>query len=171
MDINQLIDELPGDDSVSTEAVEAVAVHIGPCCEKCGAPITAKESLVCQKCGWYASIGSYVEIDRSWEVATDPSLATEEDTKPKPEAGTERPEGRVEPVHTLPILFDLIALALQTDSTRVATLEIDGLAAGLGLRGSYHKYSHHGKREEPEGPVEEIQPVRRHRQRGERGER
>ena len=87
MDINQLIDELPGDNSASTSTVEAETVHSGPCCDKCGAPIVAKESLVCQKCGWYASIGSYVEIDRSWEVATDPSLATEEDTKPEPEAG------------------------------------------------------------------------------------
>ena len=85
MDIEQLIDELPGDDAVSTSTVDATVVHSGPCCEKCGAPITAKESLVCQKCGWYASIGSYVEIDRSWEVATDPSLASEEETPQEPE--------------------------------------------------------------------------------------
>ncbi len=44
------------------------------------------------------------------------------------------------------LLYDLIALALQTDSTRVATLE-----TGLGFRtseldlGSYHGLSHHGK--------------------------
>ena len=48
----------------------------------------------------------------------------------------------------LPILFDLIALALQTDSTRVATIEVPGSfdASGVGLKEKgYHGYSHHGK--------------------------
>jgi hypothetical protein len=48
----------------------------------------------------------------------------------------------------LPILFDLLTLALQTDSTRVATIEVPGAfdATGVGLKaGSYHGYSHHGK--------------------------
>ena len=48
----------------------------------------------------------------------------------------------------LPILFDLIALALQTDSTRVATVEIPGAfdVAGVGLEPKgYHAFSHHGK--------------------------
>ncbi|MEY5025778.1 MAG: hypothetical protein RLZZ244_1306 [Verrucomicrobiota bacterium] len=48
----------------------------------------------------------------------------------------------------LPILFDLVALALQTDSTRVATIEIPGSfdtsAMGIEEKG-YHGYSHHGK--------------------------
>ncbi len=87
MDIDQLLDELPEDDSVSTLAVDAdIVLPSGPCCEKCAAPLSALESLVCQQCGWYASINSYVEIDRSWEVATDPELATGEDTKPAPSA-------------------------------------------------------------------------------------
>ncbi len=48
----------------------------------------------------------------------------------------------------LPILFDLIALALQTDSTRVATIEVPGTfdTSGVGLtEKGYHGYSHHGK--------------------------
>ena len=48
-----------------------------PSCEKCGAPIAGHESLACRQCGWYASIGSFVEIDKSWELATDPEMATE----------------------------------------------------------------------------------------------
>lgn len=71
------------DDSISTlvddQLVEATEVT-GPCCEKCGAPIVGHESLACRQCGWYASIGSYVEIDKSWEVATDPELADETET-------------------------------------------------------------------------------------------
>ncbi|MCM8543416.1 MAG: DUF1552 domain-containing protein [Lentisphaeraceae bacterium] len=50
--------------------------------------------------------------------------------------------------HQLPILFDLMALAFQTDSTRVATIEIPGGfdAAGVGIKSQgYHAYSHHGK--------------------------
>ena len=46
-----------------------------------------------------------------------------------------------------PLIYDLIALALQTDSTRIATLEVgQGIkTTDLGLNTNYHKYSHHGK--------------------------
>ena len=46
----------------------------------------------------------------------------------------------------LPRIYDLIAIALQTDSTRVATLEIGGsfAASDLGIKSGYHKLSHHG---------------------------
>lgn len=47
----------------------------GPSCEKCGAPISVNDSLACRQCGWYESIGSYVEIDQSWEAATDAQSA------------------------------------------------------------------------------------------------
>jgi hypothetical protein len=40
---------------------------VTPTCEKCGAEIEAHDALVCRKCGWYASIGSFVEIDQAWE--------------------------------------------------------------------------------------------------------
>lgn len=38
-----------------------------PTCEQCDASIDTHESLVCRKCGWYASIGTFVEIDQAWE--------------------------------------------------------------------------------------------------------
>lgn len=46
----------------------------------------------------------------------------------------------------LPAIYDLIALALQTDSSRVATLELGGsfIARDLGIRAGYHSLSHHG---------------------------
>ena len=66
--------------------------------------------------------------------------------KPKPKVGMSTPtdNGFME---TLPVMYDLIALALQTDSTRVASLSIPGTidTDDLGLRGSYHGFSHHGK--------------------------
>lgn len=51
-------------------------------------------------------------------------------------------------VEDLPLLYDLIALALQTESTNVVTLEIGGAfrPTHLGIQGDYHALSHHGKR-------------------------
>lgn len=65
--------------------------------------------------------------------------------RPKPAAPMERPADR-NTAQDLPILYDLIALALQTDSTRVATLEIGGcfLPQDLGIDKSHHGLSHHG---------------------------
>lgn len=53
-------------------------------------------------------------------------------------------------VSDLPVLYDLVALALQTDSTRIATLEIAGgfESSALGLRKDYHALSHHGQVQE-----------------------
>ncbi len=66
--------------------------------------------------------------------------------KPKPPFG--RPVNRNQ-VEDLPMLYELIALALQTDSTRIATLEIGGdfLPQNLGIDKSYHGLSHHGNDE------------------------
>ena len=66
--------------------------------------------------------------------------------KPKPAVDMEMPKNGPF-VETLPLMYDLIALALQTDSTRVAALEIGpGIkTTDLGLNTNYHKYSHHGK--------------------------
>jgi hypothetical protein len=68
---------------------------------------------------------------------------------PKPKPGLPEPENRGM-VADLPVLYDLIALALQTDSTRVATLEIAGgfLAQAFGVRKEYHALSHHGQVQE-----------------------
>jgi hypothetical protein len=40
-------------------------------CEKCLAPLDSAHSTVCRNCGWYASAGRFVEIDRSWEADDD----------------------------------------------------------------------------------------------------
>ena len=65
---------------------------------------------------------------------------------PKPKPGMPEPENTGF-VSDLPVLYDLIALALQTDSTRIATLEIAGgfEASAFGLRKDYHALSHHGQ--------------------------
>lgn len=65
---------------------------------------------------------------------------------PKPKPGMEEPQN-TDFVSDLPVLYDLIALALQTDSTRIATLEIGGdfESRALGISKGYHALSHHGK--------------------------
>ena len=68
---------------------------------------------------------------------------------PKPKPGMEEPENTGF-VSDLPVLYDLMALALQTDSTRIATLEIAGgfEASAFGIRKDYHAMSHHGQVQE-----------------------
>lgn len=64
---------------------------------------------------------------------------------PKPKAPFDKPANR-NAVEDLPLLYELIALALQTDSTRIATLEIGGdfMPQHLGIKKDYHGLSHHG---------------------------
>jgi hypothetical protein len=68
-------------------------------------------------------------------------------SRPRPHVAMKEPRnGTV--TQQLPILFDLITLALQTDSMRVATIEVPGAfdVGGVGLEPKgYHAYSHHGK--------------------------
>ncbi len=65
--------------------------------------------------------------------------------QPKPEAPFPKPANK-NTVDDLPLMYEMMALALQTDSTRVATLEIGGsfLPQHLGIERSYHSMSHHG---------------------------
>ena len=65
--------------------------------------------------------------------------------QPKPSAPFAKPSNR-NAVEDLPLLYELIALALQTDSTRIATLEIGGdfMPQHLGIKKDYHGLSHHG---------------------------
>lgn len=75
-----------------------------------------------------------LQLDRRWQQV------------PKPNVDMKEPENQGL-TRDLPAIYDLIALALQTDSTRVATLEIGGsfAASDLGIREGYHSLSHHGQ--------------------------
>jgi len=68
---------------------------------------------------------------------------------PKPDAPMKEPQN-TNMVDDLPLLYDLMVLALQTDSTRIATLEIGGdfEARYFGINKGYHGLSHHGKLQE-----------------------
>ena len=83
------------------------------------------------------------------DVETKLSLDKKWQDIPKPRTRTKEPENQGM-VRDLPVLYDLIALALETDSTRVATLEVGGSFAtsDLGIPRGYHNLSHHGQRPE-----------------------
>jgi hypothetical protein len=78
-----------------------------------------------------------LDLDRHWQNISKPAATIDE---PENEGLT----------RDLPKIYDLIVLALQTDSTRVATLEIGGsfAASDLGIRKGYHALSHHGQLQE-----------------------
>ena len=65
--------------------------------------------------------------------------------QPKPKAPFDKPANR-NAVDDLPLLYEMIALALQSDSTRIATLEIGGdfMPQNLGIKKDWHGLSHHG---------------------------
>ena len=82
------------------------------------------------------------------EVERRISMSTGWVNRPKPKVEMRPPEDGSF-TETLDTFFDLMALALQTDSTRVGVLEIPGVidTQNLGLAGGYHGFSHHGKAE------------------------
>ncbi|MFY9253953.1 MAG: DUF1552 domain-containing protein [Fuerstiella sp.] len=73
-------------------------------------------------------------LDRQWQQVRKPATSLQEPIN----------EGLVK---DMPQIYELIALALQTDSTRVATLEIGHTFAvrDLGIKDGYHSLSHHGQ--------------------------
>lgn len=79
--------------------------------------------------------------------------------RPKPTVDLPEPSEGGPFTQRLPLFYDLIALALQTDSARVATLSIPGNlpVADLGLSGDYHAFSHHGKAERLRKPLFKIE--------------
>jgi hypothetical protein len=82
------------------------------------------------------------------EVERRIGMAGEWVDRPKPTVELEPPQDGPF-TQSLDDFYELIALAIQTDSTRVATLEIPGVidTQNLGLSGGYHGFSHHGKAE------------------------
>lgn len=81
--------------------------------------------------------------------------------KPKPKSPIKTVgEADRQHIEEMPLLYDLLALALQTDSTRVATFEVPIKFRTSELDvGSYHGLSHHGKLE---GRLKQLQVVEKY---------
>ena len=85
----------------------------------------------------------YLDSVRSLEKKIDQQHPWLDRPKPK----TEKPEPRParQTADEMKIMMELMALAIETDSTRVMTLS-SGFANGdFGLQGGYHGFSHHGE--------------------------
>lgn len=53
--------------NAANAAIELAATWTGLRCEKCEAPIKSDTVTICRRCGWYPSLGRFVEIDQEWE--------------------------------------------------------------------------------------------------------
>lgn len=88
-----------------------------------------------------------LELDKRWSKV------------PKPDAPFPIPEDR-SLVEDIPVLYDLIAIALKTDSTRVASFEMAGTGfdtSFFGFNSGYHSLSHHGQKEDKLTKLVEIE--------------
>ena len=83
--------------------------------------------------------------------------------KPKPKGSYEIPNGAddMDFVDRVPLYYDLIALALETDSTRVISFELSDIGANSGgfpITKGYHQLTHHGK---VESYIQELSIIER----------
>jgi len=77
--------------------------------------------------------------------------------RPKPKTDVAEPTPGNGTAEQLKAAIEVIALALQTDSTRAITC-VSGFANGdFGLNGGYHGFSHHGERPEPVAALKKIE--------------
>ena len=77
--------------------------------------------------------------------------------RPKPTTDVKEPNPGNGTEAQLKVMIEMIALALQTDSTRAITM-VSGFANGdFDLNGGYHGFSHHGERPEPVAALKKIE--------------
>src|SRR5215475_14328085 len=55
----------------------------GACCEKCKAPLVSDVVSICRRCGWYASLNQFVEVDQEWEAFSEPTEEVESQRQPE----------------------------------------------------------------------------------------
>ncbi len=88
--------------------------------------------------------GEYLDAVRTLEK----TIAQQQPWLDRPKPKTDRPEppqGKGTEAD-LKAMVELIALAIQTDSTRAITLSSGFVNGDFGLKGGYHGFSHHGER-------------------------
>jgi hypothetical protein len=77
--------------------------------------------------------------------------------RPKPKTDVPEPNPGNGTAEQLKASIEIIALALQTDSTRAITLSSGFVNGDFGLQGGYHGFSHHGERPELVGALKKIE--------------
>jgi len=99
--------------------------------------------------------GEYLEAVRGLEqriVQQQPWIE-----RPKPPAPIAEPTPGRGTEKDLQAMIELIALAIQTDSSRVFTLTSGFVNGDFGLSGGYHGFSHHGEREREVAALQAIE--------------
>ena len=77
--------------------------------------------------------------------------------RPKPKTEHPEPPQGKGTAADLKAMVELIALAIQTDSTRAVTLSSGFVNGDFGLNGGYHGFSHHGNRDSHTGALMKIE--------------
>ncbi|MGC6459576.1 MAG: DUF1552 domain-containing protein [Akkermansiaceae bacterium] len=77
--------------------------------------------------------------------------------RPKPETAMKEPQPQRQTADEMKIMMELMALAIETDSTRVMTLASGFTNGDFGLQGGYHGFSHHGELPEKTEALQKIE--------------
>jgi hypothetical protein len=120
---NLLLDENDNPSATATldpvdEASATAETEAGPRCEKCEAPIHSDKVSICPHCGWYASLGTFVEVDPSWEgeLLTPPN----DNTSPTPAMPSWR---RLLPRWSWVIIASVLSILVESVIVRLVTPE------------------------------------------------
>ena len=94
-------------------------------------------------------LDEYLSSIRSLEIRLEQSKAWAQRPKPKVDFEVKREPAKLDIIAKQALMYDLMALAIQTDSCRVFTLTLGSLNAVPenlpGVKSDWHNLSHHGK--------------------------
>ncbi len=142
------IDDEDTSDFLSEDAPAAVAtledVVDNDCCEKCSAALTNDAVQICRRCGWYASLNTFIELDQAWETAFEEPQDTEPEFKPTDLGGWLRlvPRwGWVIIGSTLMIVVESVVACLATGGSIRTTWSLAQLALGAVIAIGCHAFN------------------------------
>ena len=107
-------------------------------------------------------LDEYLTGLRETEVAIQQQARFQAQQASKPKPAMEKPEGiPTEFVDHVKIMYDLMALAMQTDSTRIMTMMVQHEGSNrpypfIGVNEGHHDLSHHGNNPEKMGKIAQI---------------
>ncbi len=106
-----------------------------------------------------AKLDEYLTNVREVERRTQVADRWLEQPAPAAPAGAKAPSGSGTRTERIRALMDVAALALQTDQTRVVTLQIGGMSCQypeIGASDSYHNYTHHDHKTDKVGLMQKV---------------
>src|SRR5688572_1316216 len=112
-------------DSDATEPAE----WTGARCEKCNAPLKSDVVAICRGCGWYASLGTFVEVDPNWET----SDTSEEHVADAPKPSHLKVWFKLLPRWSWVIIGTVLAIVVESVVVRLATPSGGGLRTAWSL--------------------------------------